>query len=107
MTRNRLQIPAELHISSSFSNRSEPDPNIGAIQRRMAESDLISIQYTRVWARSHVWYRRGEIVLVPDKSFVDGSRSERALPPNDMPNFRWLPQVIHCLPENLISRMRL
>ena len=44
----RLQIPAELHISSSFSNRSEPNPNIGAFQRRMSEDDPIVILCTRV-----------------------------------------------------------
>ena len=81
----RLQIPEELHIRSSFSNRSEPNPNIGAFQRRMSEDDPIAVSYTRVWARSHIWYKRDEMVLVPYKSFVDGSRSEREV--HDIPNF--------------------
>lgn len=81
----RLMIPEKLNHTSSFSSGSKPNPNIGAFRRRMSEDDQISIGYSRVWARSHIWYRMGEKILVPDNSFVDGSRIEDFLP--DIPNY--------------------
>ncbi len=83
----RLNFSGKLSWTSSFSSSSKPNPNIGAFHRRMSEDDPIDIRYSRVWARSHIWYRRGEWVLVPDKGFVGGTRTEIELP--DVPNLPW------------------
>ena len=80
----RLVIRERVSHMSSFSSGSELNPNVDAFSRRMVETDPITIAYARAWARSHIWYKREEQVLVPDKDFVNGTRGVYVLP--DIPN---------------------